>query len=271
MHHPTWHVRIWCAIVRALCFAGIVCLCEAQAGDDDSQPTIRELEQAKARAERQCAEANAELAAVRRNLRDVRRRFADQYLKNRKLQDRLAALDWTAAHLLQDGSSSETLPSEAYFLQQMEKRRKQQQELHRKLVRLRTILRDADSDEARQNVVSGELPAQLDEAIEQSRELTHQPPAVAGRGGEDKAHEVHVLTIDDELQAVIINRGRTGGISVASTWTPTEKSSQGLVLKVIETGDQFSVAVPMQGSLRSIGAGSSLTRKKNTAGPDRPQ
>ncbi|MFW5802396.1 MAG: hypothetical protein ACOCWJ_00630 [Verrucomicrobiota bacterium] len=270
MHYTAWHVCVWRAIVRALCFAGFVYVCEAQPGTDGAQPAIRELEQAKARAERQCAEANAELAAVRQSLRDVRRRFADQYLKNKKLQERLAALDWTAADLLQDGSDNK-LPAEAYLLRQMEKRRKQQQKLHQNLVQLKTSFRNADSDEKRENVVSDESREQLDEIIELSRELAHQPPAVAGRGGDDEAHEVHVLAVNDDLQAVIINRGRTGGVSVASTWTPTEDSSDGPILKVIETGDQYSVAVPLRGSLRDIGAGASFTRQKQSAGSDRPQ
>lgn len=271
MHYTAWHDRIWCAIVRALCSAGLASVCGAQPDETVSRLEFRELEQEKKRAEQESAEANAELAAVRQDLRDARRRFADQYLENRSLQNRLAALDWAAANLLQADGHKQTMPTEAFLLRYMEKRREIQRNLHRKLVRLRTDVQNAETDSTRASVVSDEWLTRLDQVIEQSRQLKLQPPAVAGRGGGDDEHKVLVLTVNDELQAVIVNRGRTDGVMAASTWTPTGKSSDDLILKIIATGERFSVAVPLRGSLRLVGPGSSLTRQKNADEAVRPQ
>ena len=232
---------------------------------------LRDLQAAKALAERQCAQAQAELAAARRSLRDVRRRFADQYLENRQLQDRLAALAWVAADLLQAGDRADNLPAEAMLLRQMESRRRQQRELLASLTEMAGVLRENNSASEPVGVMRRELLERLGRVIDLTRELAHQPPAVAGRGGGDSPHDVHVLTINDELQAVIVNRGRTDGIAVASEWTPADASATALVLEIVEAGDQFSVAVPLSGSLRAIGPGSRLTMQTNAAGVARPQ
>ena len=267
-----WRSKRMGAIVRALCFAGALCCGGPPKAASQESDRLREAQvSVKPAADTHTAD-EGELARVRRALEDMRGRYAALLLKNRELQKRIAALDWVAAEVLQAGGDPPELPSEARLLRELEDQRRRLRSLVADLTRwVRSAENDgllASPDENAQR----ELERRLFALVDRSRKLAQLPPEVARRGGDHEARGVSVLVVDGELQAVVVDGGRRQGIAAGDRWQSATASPSGVVLQIVQTAEQFSVAVPVHGRLQTIGPGSKLMpyegeARKSKTGP----
>lgn len=246
-----WQAGCMATIVLALCFSAPSGAVSAEVGSGaDAEGQTRS-----GTAPEDVAALTAELAETRRKLTDLRRRFADLYLASRKLQERAARRDWIAAELLQvDEREADTMAG-VYALGAMERHRTQQRELHQAIKAFKETLSAALDALQPTNIVERELLSALDDILAISEELAHSPSPVAGRGGDAAPDDVRVLTVNDALQAVVLDRGRSDGMVHGSSWCTDGDRGESVQLKVVETGEKYSVAVPIEGRLKALGAG----------------
>lgn len=249
----SWQSALAGTIVRALFSIGVIAL-----GFGAGESVNAESAHPAADANEAYVETVGKLAVAQKKLQDLRRRFADKYLENRRLQQRLAVLEWTVADWLQSKKQGVGLPEKAQLLERNEELRQQCRAIHREMLELRRLARQNGGARIADDAEETAFEAQLRRVLQTSRQAASLPPEVAGRGGADGSQPMHVLTVDDELQAVIVNSGRNDGVVAGSRWQAEQGDGEPLILEVAETGQWFSVAIPLEGQLSTVGPGSPL-------------
>ena len=253
-----WTFSTLLAMVCASCF----CMCPLFAADphaegNDDQLLTQELQLAREAADKRSAELDAAVAKARNELQQLRSRYAELYLQSQERNRRLEELELQAAHLLVDRQALATGDTAVEALRALEEVRQAQID-HAALVRgfqgyLSSVLDVMQPSDA----LRREITTRCDELTNSAQHTLKPLSRVAGRGRRDlEARSCRVLTVNDDLQVVVLDSGYASGVRRGSRWHVARDETDVAQLRVIEVRADLSAAVITDGRLDDIGPGS---------------
>ncbi len=199
----------------------------------------------------------SEVEFLKEQLAELRQSYADLAVKAERQAVELAGLKLRIAHLLVDDPGK----AESSTLFNVENKLRRTRDLHRRLyddVRkfgkyLEQMLQAViPKNEIYQNMID-----RYARVIREVDRLEKMPSLVAGRDGSNKLSSAgyRVLTVDDDLQIVVLNAGRDSGVEPGSKWVLLEDSIIQGRLAVVAVRSIVSAAILIEGDLSKIEPG----------------
>lgn len=256
-----WTFPIPFVMVWALCFCMVRPVAAEDAGKgEDVQLQIQELRLAREAAEKRAVELEAALAKARRDLRQLRSRYADVYLQSQERNRRLETLELQAAHLLVDRQALAKGDTASEALRTLEDVLQAHAALTTRIQAFQTYLNSVLAVLEPSDALRREITARY-EALKRAAEQTVKPLSrVAGRGKRNlEAGTCRVLAVNDDLQVVVLDAGYADGVRQGSRWQITREDQVVARLRVIELRANMSAALLSDGRLENIGLGSVVT------------
>jgi chromosome segregation ATPase len=218
------------------------------------------LRQARAAAERRCTELDAALAKAQKELEQLRSRYADLYLQSQERNRQLEALELQAAHLLVDRQALAGGDPAADALHALEDVRQAQVSLVNQVRAFQTYLSSALDVLAPSETMRREITTRCAELVASAERAFKPLSTVAGRGRRDLvARSCRVLTVNDDLQVVVLDSGQDAGIRRGTQWKVVKDGTVKARLLIIEVRADISAAVLTEGRLSDLGPGTAVT------------
>lgn len=241
------------------------CLCAALAcAQEPTAPEIfdvglrlKETQVALGAETERAARLERENAALRKELEQLRSRYADLYLQSRQQRLETQDLELRVAHLLTDHRELDAGLALARAVRALREVGSAQRDLQvaaeefgNYLASVLEVLQPSDT-------LKGQIERRY-QAVLRAAEAT-QPPLpllVAGRGSANPAERVcRILTRNEELHVVVLDAGRDAGIRPGATWHVLVDGRRTADLKILESRSNVSAALVTRGSIQQIGPG----------------
>lgn len=249
-----WTWRLAFAILWSSCF------CERLPAADGPDPVQQELRLAREAAEKRSSELDAALSKARKELQQLRSRYAELYLQSQERIRQMEALELQAAHLLVDRQGLAGGDPAAAALHALEDVRQAQVQLIGQIRAFQTYLGSALEVLEPSDVMRREITARCAELVASAERAFKPLSTVAGRGRRDLvARSCRVLAVNDDLQMVVLDSGQDAGVRRGSQWTAVKDGIVKARLLVIEVRTDISAAVLTEGHLGDIGPGTEVT------------
>jgi hypothetical protein len=248
-------------ILQAL-FFGNLFVFGNEASESELTVRLQEVEVARQAAEEHATSLNAALIRTESALAAMRKRFSEAHIEAQRLREELAALNIRAANLL---VNEEDLPDAhvlARFLEDAEQAQKALAQAYKDLVTFKGYLGSVldavggPERETYRQLLTEKLELVFDD-LRRTEQFFNPEPIADSAAPEG---ELRVLTVNDELQLVVISAGRLQGVRLGQLLTIREGRARDTTLRVIETRQTLSAAMVEEGSLRQISPGTPLTR-----------
>jgi hypothetical protein len=234
----------------------------------ESELTVRlqEVEVARQAAEEHAMSLNAALIRTESALAAMRKQFSESHIEAQRLREELAAWNIRAANLL---VNEEDLPDShvlARFADDAEHAQTAIGQAYKDLVTFKGYLGSVldavggPERETYRQLLTDKLDLVFDDLRRAEQFFNPEPIADSAT----PSGELRVLTVNDELQVVVISAGRLQGVRLGQLLTIREGRARDTTLRVIETRQSLSAAMVEEGSLRQISPGTPLTRKLAT-------
>ena len=227
---------------------------------------LQEVEVARQAAEEHAMSLNASLIRTESELATLRKRFAESHLEAQRLREELAALNIRAANLLVNEQDLPDAHVLARFLNDAEEAQKAIGQVYKDLVTFKGYLGSVldavggPERETYRQLLTEKLELVFDDLRRAEQFFNPEPIADSAA----PAGDLRVLTVNDELQVVVISAGRLQGVRLGQLLTIREGRARDTTLRIIETRQTLSAAMVEEGSLRQISPGTPLQRKLAT-------
>ncbi|MBT3376169.1 MAG: hypothetical protein HN742_07440 [Lentisphaerae bacterium] len=257
----SWQLSTRVAILCALCLCSSIAIGQdtktpVDADAEGSALALKEAQVARQVAEERRAELSATLLRAEVELEQLRERYAELYLESRRQQQDREDLELRAAGLLADRQDISSGRALSRALNALVTLRDNQLGLGDQLrefgLYLNSVLDVLQPSEALRKEVTERYTKLVRDVDRSAKPL----PIVAGRGSEDLGRNTcRVLTVEDELQVVLLDRGSDGGIRHGTLWTFVRDKRVIARLRVIDVRESISAAIVTDGSFESVGPG----------------
>jgi len=223
---------------------------------------LQEAREARQAAERRALELNAALEQAQAALERLQGRYAALYLASLEQQRDLEYYELRIAGLLTDGQAIETGTALRQTLADIDELLANQHRLRQELEAFGRYLQSVLDILEPSEVLRRQITERFAALTETMAATAGEPPSVAGRGGEAQARqEARVLSVNDELQIVVLDRGLDHGVKPGSRWLALNDGKLAGRLQVIEARSTVSAAVMTEGRLRDLGPGAEVRRE----------
>jgi hypothetical protein len=260
-----WTTTVGLFMVCAL-FSGNLYVFGNELPESELTVRLQEVEVARQAAEEHAMSLNAALIRTESALAAMRTRFSEAHIEAQRLREELAALNIRAANLL---VNEEDLP-DAHVLARFADDAKHAQtaigQAYKDLVTFKGYLGSVldavggpERDTYRQ-LLTKKLEIIFDDL--RRAEQFFNPESITDSA--TPSGDLRVLTVNDELQVVVLSAGRLQGVRLGQLLAIREGRAKGTTLRVVETRQTLSAAMVEEGSLRQISPGTPLTRKLAT-------
>lgn len=196
-------------------------------------------------------------AALRKELEQLRSRYADLYLVSRQQRQEQQDLDLRVAHLLTDHREIEAGQALARAVRALREADSGQRDLRVAVEEFGTYL--ASVLEVLQP--SDTLKSQIErryQVVRSTAEATKNPLSilVARRDSGNPAERVcRILSLNEELQVAVLDAGSDAGVRPGATWHVLVDGQRTADLKILETRPNVSAALVIRGTFQQIGPG----------------
>jgi hypothetical protein len=250
----------WALLVTSVCALSFWTHAWAADGDVRDEALfvrLREAEMARQEAEEQALALNARLLQAEKQLSELRAALAEQTVVLQQLRDERVTLRLHAAQLLLADGGGGTAEELAQLLSSLRDLQQSHRRAYQGLGEFQSYLEsmldvlDPKAEAAHRRILDEKLVPVFRELERAERFFYAVEPAVkdtAAAGPRSAA----VVKVDDELQVVILDRGRQHGIRPGMVWmirTPTKRE---ITVRTIETRRQLSAALVIKGDLRYV-------------------
>jgi len=235
-----------------------------ETADENLAVQLQELQLAHDETLQDVARLRVELGATRQQLNDLRRSYAELLVSANKRSEELAELRLQlagvfAGDMISNDSDADT--SEVYGV--LEKLIRQHLVFYQNVRHFGEYLETVLDVIKPSKVLREEIVDRYHVLLRDVGRLERMPSLVAGRGGSQirSRQQCRVLTVNDDLQIVVLNAGLDDGVNPGSVWVLTSDSVIKARLKVIESRSAISAAIPVNGSLGDFAPGIVLKRE----------
>jgi chromosome segregation ATPase len=249
------------SFVLAGVFICVVVIVDSAVAQDNSQDDVfirlREEQVARQAAEQQVADLEAQLAQAEGQIDRMQAELAKSRLEAKVVSEALADFRLRAAHLLlaeqdlEPTTELRQLHEEVLALQKAHKR------LYVGLGEFRSYLESAldiiDADDPTlRTILDAKLKRVFQDLESAERQLSG---AVQDQGEVDPSSLAHVLAVSDDLQVVVLDRGRAQRVRPGVTWVVNGGGKNPVVIRVIEVRSRICAAVVEKGRIRHVAVG----------------
>jgi len=247
----------WCRVC-ASCLISVVLAVQAREPDPAAGSLrVREAELARQAAEQRAAELDAALGRAQQQIERLRAENAELRVSLHECRASLALLRQRAAHMLLDRSPAELDRTLQEAVDSLRRMRAARLELAGEVQDFREVLAAALDRLQASVALRKDLLSRCDALVRKARQVEQWPSSqVAGRGGHG-AHplESRVLTVNDDLQVVVLDSGSAQGVRIGATARVLDKGREIGRLRVVEVRPRLSAAIPVKGRLRDFAPG----------------
>lgn len=257
-----WTKVILCFILSELIFPGYLCLGQTgPVGDVKSGESLelREAKVARESAEKQVLDLELEIDKLRRDYTKLRSKYAELYMETYKAVKNLRSLELTAANLVQKEDGKDSGRDEA--IEAMELVLSRQIELQNALKSYQDYLSAAMDVLQPSEAVKSELDKRGKNLADAVDNCMKPLTSLVLKGGTGEHNSCSVVSINEELELVILDKGTLHGIKTGSKWKLMGLEGETLAkLQTVDARPEISAAVVMEGTLGVIRTGSVLVK-----------
>lgn len=227
--------------------------------DEANAVALQEARVAREASERKVVQLEIELEQSRKALEKMRSRYADLYLRSHGLIRSLRQTELQVANLWHNKSDSSTDALASRLLEALSSAGSRQLEVVKALDRyeesLKTLMEVLQPSES----IRRELTERF-QAVRNAVERSVRPLTLAsGQGaGVNVRQGCRVVSVDNELDMVLLEGGRISGMTSESVWALTVGGQVKAKFIVVEVRLELSAAVLLEGSLADVPVGGLL-------------